>query len=97
MRNRRGLHLHPASELSRIALTHGAEVIMLTDSGRADVSSIFELLILGVMVGDIMELSAYGESAADALEAVCGFLEAHNDTDSICSLSGGDEITSRAA
>ena len=97
MRNPSGLHLKPASELSRISLACNVKVTMSTGSGRADVSSIFELLILGVMAGDIMELSAHGQGAADALDAICAFLETYNEGAITGTASGGDDFESRAA
>jgi phosphocarrier protein len=97
MRNRAGLHLQPASELSRISLAHDVKIVLMTGNGHADVSSIFELLILGVMAGDVMELSAQGHGAADALDAVCAFLEAYNNAAMTCTASGGDDFETRAA
>jgi phosphotransferase system HPr (HPr) family protein len=97
MRNPFGLHLQPASELSRISLTHDVQIVLRTDKGHADVSSIFELLILGVMAGDIVELSAHGHGAAGALDAICDFLQAHNDAAITGTAPGGDGFESCAA
>lgn len=79
MRNQLGLHLRPASEISRMALAYEAKITLLKSSDSADIHSIFDILILGVMCGDPLELSAVGHDAEDALNEIGGFLESYRD------------------
>ncbi len=80
-KNRRGLHMRPAAEVAKIAGAHEAQIVVSVDGNRADARSIFELLILGVQHGDLLEVSAVGCDAEQALIALGGFLDAYCDCD----------------
>ena len=97
MQNRLGLHLRPASEISRIAFTYDAKITLFKSHDRADVRSIFDILILEVRSGDLLELSAIGHDAENALEEICGFLESYRDIEITRTGCAACDIDSRAA
>lgn len=97
MRNQLGLHLRPASEISRIALSYEAKITLLKSSDSADIHSIFDILILGVMYGDTLELSAVGRDAEDALNEISEFLESYKDIEIQSKVPPPCDLDSRAA
>jgi phosphocarrier protein HPr len=81
MKNRTGLHMRLAAEVSRLVHQFDSEIHITKADGIASAHSIFELLILGVMHGDAVKLSAMGHDAREALDAVHGFLTAYRDVE----------------
>ena len=81
MENRHGLHMRPAAEIARIAAQYDSEIHLSKAEGRADVRSIFELMILGVGHGDALVLHAAGHDAQEALDAIGSFLDSYRDVD----------------
>ena len=81
MKNRTGLHMRLAAELSRIVHQFDAEIQIIKVDAAASARSIFDLLILGVMHGDTVQLSAIGHDAGEALDAVHGFLTSYRDVE----------------
>ena len=79
MRNEFGLHVSLASDISSIAHGFDADVTFLKNDCSAALSSIFDLLALGAMDGDLLELSATGKDADRSMDAICDFLDAYND------------------
>ena len=79
MENRQGLHMRLAADLSRIVHQFDSEIKVIKADAVASARSIFDLLILGVMHGDAVKLSAIGHDAKEALDAVHGFLTAYRD------------------
>lgn len=81
MKNRLGLHMRPAAEISRMGHKFDSEIKIIKSDGVASARSIFDLLILGVMHGDAVKLSAIGHDAKEALDAVHGFLTTYRDVE----------------
>lgn len=79
--NRFGLHMQPASEIARIAYSFEAEITVSAADNQADARSIFELLILGIRHGEVIELSAIGQDAEAALDVLCAFLDSYRNHD----------------
>ena len=81
MKNRLGLHMRVAAEVSRIVHQFDSEIQIIKSDAVASARSIFDLLILGVMQGDSLHLSAIGHDAEEALDAVHGFLTTYRDAE----------------
>jgi len=81
MKNRLGLHMRLAAEVSRIAHQFDSEIKIIKSNEVASTRSIFDLLILGVKRGDVLKLSAVGHDAREALNAVHGFLSTYRDVE----------------
>jgi phosphotransferase system HPr (HPr) family protein len=73
-----GLHLRPAAELVRLAARFRSrvEVVNVTrGTGRtADARSLLQVTALGVNTGHTVRLTATGDDAAEALEALTGLI-----------------------
>ena len=68
--NRKGLHARASAKLAKLALELPALVTVSFESESADARSIMDLLCLGAGIGDTVELSAEGDGAGSALDAV---------------------------
>ena len=79
MKNQRGLHMRLAAEISRIVHQFDSEIKIIKSDAVASARSIFDLLILGVMHGDSVKLTATGHDAKEALDAVHAFLTTYRD------------------
>ena len=73
-----GLHLRPAAEFVRLAARFQSrvEVVNVTrGSGRtADARSLLQVTALGVNAGHVVRLTAIGDDAAEALEALTALI-----------------------
>ena len=69
-----GLHLRPAAEFVRLAARFQSrvEVVNVTRGGdrTADARSLLQVTALGVNAGHVVRLTATGDDAAQALEAL---------------------------
>lgn len=81
MKNRLGLHMRLAAEVSRIVHQFDSEIKIIKSNDVASTRSIFDLLILGVKHGDVLKLSAVGHDAEEALNVVHGFLSTYRDVE----------------
>lgn len=75
---REGLHARPASQIAAMLSKREAKLHLVKsgeDGGRADCSSVLELLILAAGFNTELELFAEGPEANEALEEVAGFFE----------------------
>lgn len=68
--NRKGLHARASAKLAELALQLPAIVTVSFEGESADARSIMDLLCLGAGIGTSVELTAEGEGAMDALNAV---------------------------
>jgi len=71
-----GAHARPVAELVRLALEHSAPVSLTTSDGSVvDLSSVLEVMELGLDQGDEVVLSAPSSPGAeDVLDAMAGVL-----------------------
>lgn len=78
IRNRLGLHARAAARLVRLATTFQSEISLVrTDARqqRVDAKSILGLLLLAATLGTEIEISAEGEDADAAVEALCKLID----------------------
>ena len=72
-----GLHARPAALFVRAAAASGAKVWIAKKGGEpTDAKSILGVLSLDVRTGDVAELTAEGDGAEAALDALAGLLAA---------------------
>ncbi len=74
--NRRGLHARAAAKFVTMAERFGASVDVLRDGQTVSARSIMGLMMLGAGLGSTIQLQAEGWDAKEALEALCGLVEA---------------------
>lgn len=69
--NMRGLHARASRKLAELALTYdNTRIIVRRDDEEADARSLMDLMMLGVGVGQDIEVEARGPEAEGALAAV---------------------------
>jgi phosphocarrier protein HPr len=73
--NRRGLHARASAKFVTLASSQPAEIAVEKDGSKVAGTSIMGLMMLGAAMGDTVTISASGEGAAAALNALCGLVE----------------------
>ena len=68
--NKRGLHARASAKFVKLAADFDAEVTVTRDGQSVDARSIMGLMMLGAGIGSMLELSAEGPQAAEALDAL---------------------------
>lgn len=79
--NKRGLHARAATKLVQCCQPFDANIVVNRGAQQADASNIMALLMLGAPCGTELEVSAEGEDAEAALEAIEALFEARFDED----------------
>lgn len=77
--NERGIHSRIATRLAEIAAHHNVHLTIRRDRETADCAMILDVLALGMVLGDKLEVVVQGEAATDALLAVEQLLTAKED------------------
>jgi phosphotransferase system HPr (HPr) family protein len=77
--NPHGLHARPASSIVEKALDFDAEVTIVAGERHANAISITQVIALGATVGDEVTVSASGDDAEEAVNAVLSVLLAEGD------------------
>ena len=75
VRNPQGMHLRPATEFARLALSTGCRVRVKTAGADVNGTSVLELAMLGVTQGTTLEISAEGPGADTAVRALVALVE----------------------
>ncbi len=73
--NCRGLHARAAAKFVKLATTFDAEISVSRNGQTVSGSSIMGLMMLAASPGTELALSARGEQAETALEAICELIE----------------------
>lgn len=79
--NKLGLHARAATKLAQLAQTFSAEVTITQADKSANADSVMALLMLASNQGKEVTVSADGNDAADALEAICQLISNKFDED----------------
>ena len=69
--NQRGLHARAASKIAALASKFQADIIVSKGSQSVSGCSILGLMMLAASIGSKIELSAHGQDADVALNAIC--------------------------
>jgi len=75
IRNKRGLHARASAKFVTLASTQSAAIEVVKDGSRVAGTSIMGLMMLGAAMGDSVTISAVGDGADTALEALCNLVE----------------------
>jgi phosphocarrier protein HPr len=68
--NPHGVHCRVAAKLAEIVTAHKVQVLITAKTGTADCASILEVLSLALTQGSRVSLTAEGQDAAQAAEAI---------------------------
>ena len=79
--NKLGLHARAATKLAQLAQTFSAEVTITQADKSANADSVMALLMLASNQGKEVTVTADGNDAADALEAICQLISNKFDED----------------
>ena len=74
--NKRGLHARASAKFVKLAQDFDAEITVTRDGQSVDARSIMGLMMLGAGIGSTLELSAEGDQADEALDALCALVAA---------------------
>jgi len=77
--NERGLHARASAKFVKLAAGFDAEVTVTKDGTRVDARSIMGLMMLAAGPGCVVEISAEGPQAADAVEALAALVASRFD------------------
>ena len=72
--NKRGLHARASAKFVKLAADFDAEVTVTREGQSVDARSIMGLMMLGAGIGSVLELSAEGPQADEALDALCALV-----------------------
>ena len=75
VRNAQGMHLRPATEFARLALSTGCRVRVRTAGADANGTSVLELAMLGIAQGATLQISAEGPGAEAAVRALVALVD----------------------
>jgi phosphocarrier protein len=73
--NALGLHARAAARFVRLAGQYRSAIHVARGERRVDGKSILGLLLLAAARGTVLEISAEGDDAGEALAALCGLVE----------------------
>ena len=79
--NKRGLHARASAKFVKLAADFDAEVTVSRDGQSVDARSIMGLMMLGAGPGSMLEFSAEGSQADEALDALCELVSARFEED----------------
>ncbi|WP_111414288.1 HPr family phosphocarrier protein [Billgrantia lactosivorans] len=79
--NKRGLHARAATKLVQCCQAFQARIVVNRGQQQADANNIMALLMLGAPCGTELEVSAEGDDAEAALEAIEALFEARFEED----------------
>ncbi len=75
IRNRAGMHARPAAEFVKLAARFRAEVRLARDGLEVDGKSIMGVLMLAAEQGAELTITARGEDAPEALDALASLVD----------------------
>ena len=73
--NKRGLHARASAKFVTLASSQSAAVEVEKDGSKVAGTSIMGLMMLGAAMGDSVTISASGDGANQAVDALCGLVE----------------------
>jgi len=73
--NKRGLHARASAKFVTLASSQSASVEVEKDGSKVAGTSIMGLMMLGAAMGDSVTITASGDGASQALDALCGLVE----------------------
>lgn len=79
--NLRGLHARASSKFVQLAEKFDAEISVTKDSATVGATSILGLMMLAASLGSTITLTASGQEAEKALDALCDLIDTGFDED----------------
>lgn len=79
--NARGLHARASAKFVKLASAYDCEIFVTRDGVTVDARSIMGLLMLGAGMGSVVDISAEGPDAEEAIAALCDLVTRKFDED----------------
>ncbi len=73
--NRMGLHARPSTQIATTASRFAADVQIVKDGMAVDAKSVLELLMLAAECGSTLTITAEGDDAKSAVQAIVALVE----------------------
>jgi len=73
--NKRGLHARASAKMVTLASTQPVSLMVEKDGSSVTATSIMGLMMLGAAMGDSITISAEGDEAAGAVDAIAELVE----------------------
>jgi phosphotransferase system HPr (HPr) family protein len=73
--NRLGMHLRAGAQLVRVACRFKSKILVSNGGGAVNARNLIDLLTLGAIYGSVLEFSAEGEDAHEAIQAIRKLLD----------------------
>lgn len=77
--HRLGLHLRAGAELVKVSSRFKSRILVSNGGNPVDAKSLLGLLTLGAIYGTLLEFSAEGEDAPEAIRAISALLKEWED------------------
>lgn len=75
VKNEKGIHARPSSEIATTALQYNSDIVITYDDRKADAKDVLQLIMLELFEGTVVSIIANGDDELEALEAIRGLIE----------------------
>jgi phosphocarrier protein HPr len=75
IRNERGIHARPSSEVAKEALKYKSKITITYNGKTANAKDVLQIIILELFRGTVVQLTTEGEDEKPAFEAIKALLE----------------------
>ncbi len=72
--NEKGLHARPSTRVAQIAMKYTSAIILKNGEIEADAKSVISLMMLAVVQGTTLKITADGEDESEALEELAALV-----------------------
>jgi len=79
IRNRLGMHARPSAMFAKVASRYQAEIWVEKDGETVNGKSIMGLMMLAAGEGSLLSVTAEGDDAQEAIQALAGLVESRFD------------------
>ena len=75
IKNERGIHARPSSEVAKESLKYKSKITITYNGKTANAKDVLQIIILELFRGTVVQLTTEGEDEKDAFEAIKVLLE----------------------
>lgn len=84
VRNKTGLHLRPATELSAVCSKCPCDVVIVCEKGNINPKSVLMLMAAGIKAGTKITVQCDGEAEQESLEKIVAAIEGGFGEEMVC-------------
>jgi phosphotransferase system HPr (HPr) family protein len=75
VKNKRGIHARPSSEIAKTALTFNSEIIIKTQGNKANAKDVLQIIMLELFEGSEVTIEVTGSDEKKALNKIKRLIE----------------------